>query len=278
MGQKEVIKLTATQREVLEALRDGGMITIDEMNMPWLGDRSLGPGTRYFLTENRLVTRADKARSVESRGNGYVISQKGLALLNSLRERRKGNTPVQSKQPPVRGPEPPTERQLAFAKELGLSLPNEATKDEVSDLISIRVDNDKPAGENHKRIASLFGVQFTRFTGKKRLYLQIHMAVSRPTHELDLATWFTYRVYRNLVRGAQDASIKGPDDPIIKEIASQLVSDESAFRSIRRYRPDDLLFFGEWTSPKGDLYFGGSKRTASYEKASALLKEKLGLS
>lgn len=77
------IKLTKLQREVLEALKSGALITLDEHNMPSLGGRALQPQTRYFFTENRLITRADKTRSVEAKGNGFTISAKGLALLAS---------------------------------------------------------------------------------------------------------------------------------------------------------------------------------------------------
>lgn len=75
------IKLTALQLEVLRALRDGQLITLDKHNMPWLGTRALQPQTRYFLTQNRLVTRSDAGRAAESDGNGFTISKKGLAVL-----------------------------------------------------------------------------------------------------------------------------------------------------------------------------------------------------
>lgn len=75
------IKLTKLQREVLESLKAGALITLDEHNMPWLGGRALQPQTRYFLTENRLITRVDKTRAAEANGNGFTISAKGLALL-----------------------------------------------------------------------------------------------------------------------------------------------------------------------------------------------------
>lgn len=78
------IKLTELQREVLEALKAGALITLDEHNMPWLGERALQSQTRYFLTENRFIMRQDKTRSVESKGNGFTISPKGLAVLSGL--------------------------------------------------------------------------------------------------------------------------------------------------------------------------------------------------
>jgi len=278
MARKDITTLTPVQREVLEALRDGGMITIDRYNMPWLGDRMLQPISRYFLTDNDLVTRFDKSRPVEARGNGFVISEKGLALLVELPSRRK----IKSKSPQTdwmaqAEPSLPTERQLAFARDLGISVPADATIDEVSDLIPAHLEKDKPASDNHRRIALLFGVKFTRFTGKKQLFERIFNTVSKPTHELDLTAWFAYRVYRHLVRGAESVPITGPDQPTIQEIATQLVSDEAALRSIRRYNSNGLLFFGEWTSPSGTLYTGGSKQTAGYEKASSLLQDKLNI-
>lgn len=179
MAKKEITKLTPVQREVLEALRDGGMITIDRYNMPWLGDRMLQPVTRYFLTDNDLVTRSDKSHAVEVKGNGFVISEKGLLLLAALPSRQKAKSHSPQADRKAQGePNPPTERQLAFAKDLGISIPADATIDEVSDLISAHLEKDRLASDNHRRIASLFGAKFTRFTGKKQLYERIFDAVS----------------------------------------------------------------------------------------------------
>lgn len=271
MAKKEITKLTPLRREVLEALRDGGMITIDRQNWPWLGDRGLQSDTRDFLTDNDLVTRLDKSRPIGAKGNGFVISEKGLSLLAKLPSRRKTNA-----HPEQDEPSPPTEQQLAEARGLGINVPADATLDEVNDLIYL--GHGKPASDNHKRIASFFGVKFTRFVGKKRLYRLIFEAVSRPTHELDLAAWFTYRVYRHLVRGSDTAPITGPDHPTIRDIATQLSLDEAVLRSIRRYDSADLLFFGEWTSPDRFVHRGGSTRTVGYAKAVSLLRDKLGLS
>ena len=75
------MKLTKLQVEVLIALKAGQLLTVDKQNMPWLGGRALQPQTRYFLTENRLITKQDAARSVEVAGNGFTVSKKGLTVL-----------------------------------------------------------------------------------------------------------------------------------------------------------------------------------------------------
>ena len=92
------MKLTKTQREVLELLDNGAVMTIDCYNMPSIEDRQLSPQTRYFLTEKRLVTKKDKSKSVESKNNGFIITEKGRKVLseNSLPKKRKPSRIIKS--------------------------------------------------------------------------------------------------------------------------------------------------------------------------------------
>lgn len=271
MKGTESIRLTKVQREILEALRDGGIIRIDRANMPWLGDRCLSPQTRYFLTDNRLVERQDKTKSVESEGNGLVLSAKGLALLESLPPSKRGEERTSIAQAVA---EPPTERQLAYARDLGISIPADVTKQELSDLVDARLQKDKPAAPHFQAFAKRFGVVFTQYVGKRSLFDRLFAHLTRPGREEGMTAWFVFRVYRELVRGRADASIKGPDDPPIREIARLLLEDKSVVQSIRRYQGRDLVWFGEWTSPDGTVHYGASNQTIAYERASSLLREK----
>lgn len=274
------IRLTKVQREILEALRDGGTITIDRTNMPWLGDRSLSPQTRYFLTDKRLVERRDRTRSVETHGNGFVLSAKGLAVLQSLpgSSQVEGNVPA-TRSPVdsiVQAPFEPTERQLAYAKDIGISLPAGASKEEVSDLIDARLQKDKPAAPHVQAFAKQHGVLFTQYTGKKSLFDRLFARLCRPGREEDMTAWFVFRVYRELVGGKPDVSIKDPGAEVIREIARHLVQEEAVVNSIRRYQGRDLVWFGEWTSPDGTVHNGGSNKTIAYKRSSSLLREKAG--
>jgi len=276
MAKKRIKKLSELQKETLESLRHGEMITVDAHNFPWLGDRTLLPSIRYFLTDNDLVTRFDKSRPVGAKGNGLIISEKGLAVLAQQLPSKK--TKSESKADELsEASNSPTERQIAYANSLGINIPVDATLEELSDLISVRVDDDIPANERQQSIAALYGVKFTRFTGKQQLATRILNAVKRPTHENDLAAWFIYRVYRDLIRGTDDTGITGPDHPTIKELVIQFAADEAALSSARRYDAQDLRRFGHWTAHDGTARIGGSKRTAAYEKAAALLKNKLSV-
>jgi hypothetical protein len=160
---------------------------------------------------------------------------------------------------------------------LGISIPAGATKNDLSDLISMKVDKDKPATERHRSFARRYGLEVSNYIGKRALFDRIQVALIAPGKERDLVSWFTYRVYRELVSGADSAPIEGPDDPIIQEVASHLETDEAIIKSVRRYTGRELIWFGEWTSPDGLVHAGGSNRTAAYKKASSFLREKTGI-
>ena len=174
-----------------------------------------------------------------------------------------------------RPPEGPTENQLSYARDLGVTIPDGVTKEELSDLIAVKVERDKPATERHKQFASIYGVEFTSYVGKKSLFNKIQHQLSESGREGELCAWFTFRVYRGFVKGAKRAPIMAPDDPIITELAQALANDAKVVNSIRRYSGRELIWFGEWTSPDGGLYQGGSKRTLAYKAAAAALKSRV---
>ena len=175
-------------------------------------------------------------------------------------------------------PDPPTERQLDYAKDLGIAIPVGATKNDVSDLISMKLEKDKPTTERHREFARRYGIEVSCHIGKRALFDRIQAALIAPGREKELLSWFTYRVYRELINGNDTAPIEGPDNPIIQEIAGQLENDEAVIKSVRRYTGRELIWFGEWTSQDGVAQTGGSNRTAAYKKASSLLNEKIGTS
>jgi hypothetical protein len=76
--------------------------------------------------------------------------------------------------------EPPTERQLKYAKDLGISIPANATRADLSDLISVKVDRDKPSTTRHREFAKRFGVETTQYIGKKSLFRRIQSALVEP--------------------------------------------------------------------------------------------------
>jgi hypothetical protein len=174
-------------------------------------------------------------------------------------------------------PEPPTESQLAYARDLGLPIPQNATKADVSDLISVKVDRDKPSTPRHRAFAELFGLEATPYVGKRALFNRIQATLCEPGREKELLSWFTYRVYRELTGAKDDLPVQGPNDPLIIKIAESFVRNEQVINSIRRYKGGELIWFGEWTTPDGYVHQGGSNRTAAYKEVSSSVKQVFSL-
>lgn len=172
---------------------------------------------------------------------------------------------------------PPTERQLEYAKKLGVSISPDLSENDISDLISLKLTKDKASDERHRAFARLYGVECTEYIGKKALFDRIQAELILPGREKKLLSWFAYRVYRELIKGIDDAPIKSPDDPVIVGIAEKFILDEKILKSVRRYEGRDLIWFGEWTAPDGSIHSGGSNRTEAFKQVSLMLKNEIGL-
>lgn len=91
---KDTKKLTKRQKEILDLLLQGHIMEIDKYNTPSICGQDLSPQSRYFMTENRFVTRKDKTKSVETKGNGFIITEKGKKALeeNPLPKSKNGTS------------------------------------------------------------------------------------------------------------------------------------------------------------------------------------------
>ncbi|GEM_PF-2741602 len=171
--------------------------------------------------------------------------------------------------------DPPTERQLAYARHLRIKIPEDAIKEEVTDLISVHEDKDEPSSEIERSYAKKHEARFTRFTGKKWIYNNIFYALCREGKEQDLVSWFAYHVCIDIVGRKKENPIDNPDHPTIREIASVLSADPSVIKSICRYSGEDIIRFGEWTDREGRTHTGGSRKTIAYKTIAEALKERL---
>jgi hypothetical protein len=167
----------------------------------------------------------------------------------------------------------PSEAQLSYAQNLGLSFPPDITFDQISDLLTRFLSHDRPCEERHLRLAKLYGVDCTSYVGKKNLFDRIWQLLLKPGREIDRAAFFAYRVERHLVHGGQDApGCDGPDAPQIVSIGKALSSDPKILASIGQYNEGNkLIWFGTWKSPDGFVHQGGSENTIAFKTATDLL-------
>jgi hypothetical protein len=166
-------------------------------------------------------------------------------------------------------PEPePTDRQLAYAADLGARIPEGATRAEVSDLIDNALRNKPPADQRYRRFAERYGIEITRYTNKPKIFESIFATLKTPGRETELAAWFLFRVHRHRVQGSENSEIDGPDHPGLKTAAELLAQDEKFLSSIQRgYADDSLIWFGEFRNDDGDTIRGASTRTYAYRAA-----------
>lgn len=170
--------------------------------------------------------------------------------------------------PRTRGDErPATDRQRDYAADLGLSFPDDITLDEMSDLISARLDHDKPPETHHRKWADDFGVTYTQSTGKRALFRAIIEAADARGAD-QLCRWYAFRVCRDIQRQRGLTLIEDHTDPALERIGAALADDERAVRSIEVAAEDDpFIWWGTFTTDQGTVLTGGSRRTIGYKRA-----------
>jgi hypothetical protein len=173
--------------------------------------------------------------------------------------------------------EPPTERQVHYARSLGIKIPGGASSLELSDLIFLKVDGDMPSSEQERDLARNYGIEVTKFIGKASIFDRIQTVLVSSGREMELVAWFTFRVYRDLVNHVDAGPIQDPGYVVVKEISEKVVGEEKIIKSIRRYEGRELVRFGRWTAPDGQCDEGGSRRTAAFIEVSSMLKERIDI-
>jgi hypothetical protein len=121
-------------------------------------------------------------------------------------------------------PDPPTERQISYANDLGITIPRDATKDELSDLISCSTDEDQPASPELLSLARSYGIETTRYTGERAVHGRIFNTLARPGREQELATWFAFNVLKGRPKTRARSGEIAHDNPRLSSIGSKLAA------------------------------------------------------
>ena len=126
--------------------------------------------------------------------------------------------------------EPPTDRQLALAEKINLNLPEGCTKDDLSTLLSRRMDfdGDKDPDPGLLRYAHDCGVCFSSFTGEIGL-LESMIAQLWPR---DRAVLFAYAVHLSLNGGKFKDPRLDPAAPAFDKFADMVEADPGLRKSL----------------------------------------------
>lgn len=148
----------------------------------------------------------------------------------------------------------PTERQLAYLKDLGVFIPDGITKDDASCMISRATGEDdlESPGPELVALAVGLGVRFSAFIGAAGLLRQI----VGQTGERDRAALFGYAVRQSLQGSGLGNMLEDPAVGSFYDFADQVAADPALLRSPNGREPAD--------------YIHPHKGTAIYKAAAAL--------
>lgn len=128
------------------------------------------------------------------------------------------------------GVEPPTDSQISYAKDLGITIPDGISKDEISTLIGNATRGVDPAPSNQLELATALGVTPYRFINSEDLENLIRTSLG----PLKLTQWYLFLVL--IRRGTSKAKqqLRSPNDPLLIKAAEELAEDSQFIESIQR--------------------------------------------
>ncbi|WP_108307091.1 hypothetical protein [Metalysinibacillus jejuensis] len=162
----------------------------------------------------------------------------------------------------------PTDKQLAYAKNLGIPVPEWASKSDVSLLITRLVEEKDFSAPSAQLVefANAKNIIFSGCAGKKYLYNTIFDNLS----DYDKAAFFAFSLYRWLSDDRHGNLETSPLKNMFYEFAKDVSQDDAFMNSLKRYKGADLRLFGEVIIPSGQVVEGGSTRTIAYKKNSGI--------
>lgn len=161
----------------------------------------------------------------------------------------------------------PTQKQIDFARKLGISLTSSMSSEDVSALISRKVDSDNQSPQPGLiQFARQKKLVFSDYIGKKALYDQVF----RELDDIDRVAFFIFSIYRYISDDRLANLNEHKHKHKFYEFASLHIHDKKFMSSMNRYDGKSIRFFG--TLRVGDQEFdGGSTRTIAFKSARQFL-------
>lgn len=164
----------------------------------------------------------------------------------------------------------PSEAQMNYAIDLGISIPSDATKQDVSTLINFKLENDRIPKAGLIEFAVENGLYFSKYIGEDALMNYIFSSISnRPK-----IAFFIYCVQNSYIKGTIQNLNNSHSKMDYYAFADEYEGNDRFMKSMNRYNGPELRHFGE--ENLGDnMYTGGaSKDTIAYKAALQFLKTK----
>lgn len=171
-------------------------------------------------------------------------------------------------------PDPATEAQLNYAKDLGLSIPHNPTKIDMISILKKKLEFDSDAGKDLKDYANYCKLFFSEYIGKKELYNLIFWSLQGD----DKIAFFIFSVYRWVTDDRRGNLAIHPYRSLFYEFAAIRSNDVRFLNSMNAYSGEDIRFFGKVVLPDGNVTYGGSTNTIAYKESCSFIGERLGVS
>lgn len=169
-------------------------------------------------------------------------------------------------------PEPATVAQIEYAKALRIDIPANPTKEDLSALISRKVDNDGDPNPELVEFATEKGLSFSLHIGKKALYNLVFHSLSKE----DRIAFFAFSVYRWLSEDRHGNLESHKYCDIFYDFAREQLTNEGFIKSLDKYAGADLRFFGTLKFADGNETYGGSTNTIAYKVCADFISARFG--
>jgi len=177
--------------------------------------------------------------------------------------------------------EPATDRQISYAQDLGLSFPPGININEMSNLISKKVDDDRDAPSwLLEYILKIFpeenGLSITNYIGIENLFVRLIHKYSSENNYKGLITLLLCSIINEEQNYNWSKSFNElADINIVENLADELSNNQQVISSIKRYSTRDFVSLGEFINDEGYESISNIKRTNAYLISKKTVKRKI---
>ena len=149
-------------------------------------------------------------------------------------------------------PHPPAlKHQLLYARELGVPIPANPTKDDLSALISKKLSYDREPNAGLLEFANNHSILFSEFIGKKALYNKLF----RELPLIEKVAFFCFSIYRFILNDRHANLDDSPHKELFYSFARKHEKDYMFVSSMRGYSGQSIRFFGTLAVEKKTEYY-----------------------
>lgn len=169
---------------------------------------------------------------------------------------------------------PVADRQMKYAKTIGIKLPEGITRGDAEAIINRELDDDEAAVSGLIAYARSKEIKCSDYVGNKYL----HNLLFDHLKEADKAAFFCFCIYKFFVSEAEQQGNLEDDEhsQLFVQFGEEKAKDYYFTASLDEYYGEEIIYFGKCervVNGKKKTIYGGSVLTRAYKEAYAYLEE-----